>query len=192
MSIRQVGDGHSFGTFNHSSAQIETSRRAERLMDTREQVPSDRRRCIVPLVMALFVVLLLFGGSVLGSVTASISGTVRDPSGAAIVGATVTATNVETGIAQSLHTNDQGYYSFQSLALGRYDINVQQSGFRPFRETGLVLDVNSALVVDVAMQVGEVKEAVTVTSSAVHVETATTQLGEVISGQEMTSVPLVP
>ena len=191
MSIRQVGDGHSFGTFNLSSAQIETSRRAERLMDTREQVPSDRRRCIVPLVMALFVVLLLFGGSVLGSVTASISGTVRDPSGAAIVGATVTATNVETGIAQSLHTNDQGYYSFQSLALGRYDINVQQSGFRPFRETGLVLDVNSALVVDVAMQVGEVKEAVTVTSSAVHVETATTQLGEVISGQEMTSVPLV-
>jgi hypothetical protein len=145
---------------------------------------------MVLLVTAL-VTLLLFGTSAFGSVTASISGTVKDPSGAAIVGATVTATNVETGIVQRLHTNEQGYYSFQSMPLGHYDVAVQQPGFRLFRETGLVLDVNSALVVDVAMQIGEVKEAVTVSGTAVHVETATTQMGEVIGGQEMTEVPLV-
>jgi hypothetical protein len=139
----------------------------------------------------LFAILLLLCGSALGSVTASISGTVTDPSGAALVGTMVTATNVETGIAQTLHTNQQGYFTFPSLALGHYDVAVQQSGFRPFRETGVLLDVNSAVTVDVVMQVGDVKEAVTVSSTAAHVETTTTQLGEVISGNEMTSVPLV-
>ncbi len=144
-----------------------------------------------PLLLAFFATLLLLGASALASVTASISGTVTDPSGAALVGATVTATNVETGIFQTLHTNQQGYFTFPSLALGHYDVEVQQSGFRPFQETGLLLDVNSALTVDVVMKVGDVKEAVTVSSTAVHVETSTTQLGEVISGNEMTSVPLV-
>src|SRR5208337_4671233 len=127
----------------------------------------------------------------LGSVTASIAGTVTDASGAAIVGAAVTATNLETGIVQTLHTNQQGYYTFPSLALGHYDISVQQSGFAPFRETGVLLDVNSAVTVDVVLKVGDVKEAVTVSSTAAHVETTTTQLGEVISGHEMTGVPLV-
>jgi hypothetical protein len=146
---------------------------------------------MMPLVLPLFAALLLFCGSALGSVTASISGTVTDPSGAALVGTMVTATNVETGIAQTLHTNQQGYFTFPSLALGHYDVAVQQSGFRPFRETGVLLDVNSAVTVDVVMKVGDVKEAVTVSSTATHVETTTTQLGEVISGNEMTSVPLV-
>jgi hypothetical protein len=139
----------------------------------------------------VLVAVVLVSATALASVTASISGTVRDPSGLAIVGATVTATNTETGIAQTLRTNGQGYYTFQSIPLGRYNLEVQQSGFRPFRETGLVLDVNAALVVDVTLQVGEAKEAVTVSSTAVHVETATTQLGEVISAPEMTGVPLV-
>jgi hypothetical protein len=142
------------------------------------------------MLLTLLVILPLFGATALASVTASISGTVKDPSGATVVGATVIATSAETGIAQTLHTNEQGYYSFQSLPLGHYSIDVQQSGFKSFRETGLVLDVNSALVVDVTLQVGEVKESMTISSAAVHVETATTQMGEVISGHEMTEVPL--
>ncbi len=191
MGSRQIRYGQSLAAVVLSATQIERSRRAERAVGGRKQVPSNRCRSMMPLVLALFASLLLFGGSALGSVTASITGTVTDPSGAALVGATVTATNVETGIAQTLHTNQQGYFTFPSLALGHYDVEVQQSGFRPFHETGLLLDVNSALTVDVVMKVGDVKEAVTVSSTAVHVETSTTQLGEVISGNEMTSVPLV-
>ena len=150
----------------------------------------DRDHTMVTALLAVLAILLLLGGSALGSVTASISGTVKDSSGAAVVGATVTATNVETGIAQTQHTNDQGYYSFQTLSLGHYDLGVQQTGFRPFRETGMVLDVNSTLKIDVTMLVGEVQEAVTVTGDALHVETSSTQLGEVIEEKEMTSVPL--
>jgi Carboxypeptidase regulatory-like domain len=139
----------------------------------------------------LFLGLLLAAGSVYGGVTASISGTVTDATGAAVVGATVTATNVETGIAATQQTNGQGFYSFQSLALGKYTIDVEQKGFKTYRQTGLVLDVNSALVVDVALQVGQNTEKIEVSSSALHVDTANTQMGEVIEGKQMTDVPLV-
>ena len=112
MDTRQIRDGCSLGISVLSPTQIETSRHAERAMGGRQRVPSGRRRSMMPLVLPLFAVLLLFCGSALGSVTASISGTVTDASGAAIVGAAVTATNVDTGIVQTLHTNQQGYFTF--------------------------------------------------------------------------------
>jgi hypothetical protein len=139
----------------------------------------------------LFALVLLLCGQVFAGVTASISGTVKDPSGATIVGATVTATNVETGIKTTQNTNGQGYYSFQSLALGKYTIDVQHAGFKGYTETGLTLDVNQALVVDVKLTVGQVNERVEVASEALHVETASSQMGEVIENKEMTGVPLV-
>jgi len=141
--------------------------------------------------MALLTMTLLIGGRAFAGVTASISGTVKDTTGAAVVGAKVTATNTETSIASSQPTNGQGFYSFQSLPLGHYDIEVQQTGFKLYRQTGLVLDVNAALVVDVTLQVGQVTEKVEVTGSTLHVETANTQMGEVIEGKQMTGVPLV-
>ncbi|MFI5058423.1 MAG: carboxypeptidase regulatory-like domain-containing protein [Candidatus Acidiferrales bacterium] len=141
--------------------------------------------------MALLAVALLLAGRAFAGVTASISGTVKDTTGAAVVGAKVTATNTETSIASTQPTNGQGFYSFQSLPLGHYDIEVQQTGFKAYRQTGLMLDVNAALVVDVTLQVGQVSEKVEVTSNALHVETANTQMGEVIEGSRMTAVPLV-
>ena len=140
---------------------------------------------------ALLAMTLLIGGSAFAGVTASISGTVKDATGAAVVGAKVTATNTETGIASKQPTNGQGYYSFQSLPLGHYDIEVQQTGFKVYRQTGLVLDVNAALVVDVTLQVGQISEKVEVSGSMLHVESANTQMGEVIGGQQITAVPLV-
>lgn len=142
-------------------------------------------------VFIAFAFSVLLGARVYAGVTASISGTVTDASGAAIAGATVTATNVDTGVAVTQSTNSQGYYSFQSLPLGKYTIDVQQAGFKAYRRTGIVLDVNDALVVDAPMQVGQKTEKVEVESSALHVETANTQMGEVIEGKEMTDVPLL-
>jgi hypothetical protein len=146
------------------------------------------RTVVGVLVLALAV---LFCGRLNAGVTASISGTVVDASGAAVVGATVTATNVDTGIATTQSTNGQGYYSFQSLALGKYNIDVQEKGFKAYQQTGLVLDVNAALVVDVTLQVGQSTEKIVVESSALHVETSNTQMGELIAGKEMTDVPLL-
>jgi hypothetical protein len=136
-----------------------------------------------------FVVLL--GGRLLASVTASISGTVTDATAAAVAGATVSATNVDTGVVTKQQTNGQGYYSFQSLPPGKYSIDVEQTGFKSYHLSGVVLDVDAALVVDVPLQVGQKTERVEVTSETLHVETASTQMGEVITGKEMTEVPLV-
>jgi hypothetical protein len=146
------------------------------------------RTYLAVLVLALGV---LFCGRLNAGVTASISGTVTDASGAAVAGATVTATNLDTGIASTQTTNGQGFYSFQSLPLGKYTIDVQQKGFKEYQKTGLVLDVNDALVVDVPLQVGQSTEKIVVESSALHVETSSTQMGEVIAGKEMTDVPLL-
>src|SRR5260370_39994262 len=110
--------------------------------------------------MVVAIVLFAAAGQVFAGVTASISGTVTDTSGAAVVGATVTATNVDTAIAYTQHTNGQGYYSFQVLPLGKYTVEVQQTGFKGYRQTNLILDVNAALVVDVSLQVGQATEKV--------------------------------
>src|SRR5271163_3162866 len=88
----------------------------------------------------IFALALFTCGRLLAGVTASISGTVTDSSGAVIAGATVTATNVDTAVATTLTTNTQGFYSFQELPLGRYTVNVSKSGFKAYSETGVVLD----------------------------------------------------
>ena len=139
----------------------------------------------------VFTLVMFASGRLLAGVTASISGTVTDPSGGVVAGASVTATNVETGVATTLTTNTQGFYSFQSLPLGNYTISVQQSGFKGYAQTGLVLDVNSALVIDVQLAVGATTEKVEVSADTLHVDTESTQMGEVITGKTMTDVPLV-
>ncbi len=139
----------------------------------------------------LFVFVLLICGQLFAGVTASISGTVKDSSGAAIAGAAVTATNTGTGIAQTQNTNGQGYYSFQSLPLGKYTIDIQQKGFKAYRQTEITLDVNDARTVDATLQIGQTSEKVEVAADALHVETVSSQMGEVIEGKEMTDVPLV-
>ena len=141
--------------------------------------------------LLLFALVLLPSGKLFAGITATISGTVTDPTGAVVAGSTVTATNVETGVALTQTTNTDGFYSFPELPVGKYTIDVQKAGFKAYRQTDLILDVNQALKVDVALQIGETSEKVEVSSSALHVDTESTQMGEVITGKEMTDVPLV-
>lgn len=134
----------------------------------------------------LMLAIALSTGLVWGSVTGSISGTVTDPTGAVVPGAPVLALNTETGIQTSTRTDRAGFYSFPSLPTGHYEVQIKASGFREYRETGLVLDVNSALRVDAALQVGAVTQQVSVSATAAHVETSNTQIGEVIGTTKMT------
>jgi hypothetical protein len=126
-----------------------------------------------------------------GSVTGSISGVVRDTTGAVIPATEVVALNTQTGVRWTSVTDAQGFYSFQALPIGTYDVEVSKSGFTGYRHTGLILDVNSALSVDATLSVGEVVQKVTVTSTVVHVDTTSTQMGEVINSNKITDVPLV-
>lgn len=140
-------------------------------------------------IRAFWVSLLLLT-SLYASINGSISGLVTDSSGAVVANAAITAINTQTGIKSTTRTDDKGFYSFPSLPIGTYDVDIQQTGFKSFRKTGLVLDANSALRADAALPVGTVSEKIEVQSNAVQVETQSTQLGEVISGSKMTSVPL--
>lgn len=142
-------------------------------------------------ICVLAFLVLVPCGLLLAGVTASLSGTVTDPSGAIVAGATVTATNVDTGVASTQTTNAQGVYSFPELPPGKYVLDVRQTGFKEYTQKDLVLDVNNALTIDVALQVGAATEKIEVSADALHVDTETTQMGEVITGKEMTDVPLV-
>jgi hypothetical protein len=124
------------------------------------------------------------------SITGSISGVVTDQNGGVVVGAKVAAIETQTGVRSEITTDSQGFYNFPALAVGKYDVEVQSPGFKLYRQSGLVIDVNSALRVDVRLQVGEVSERVTVSSEAVHVETESTQNGQVINGAKILAIPL--
>ena len=120
----------------------------------------------------------------------SISGTVEDRSGAVIPKAAVTATNTDTGVRQVVTTNGAGAYSFPSLPVGHYDVDIAAAGFKPYRRASIMVDVNSALLVDAVLELGESSETITVKESAVQVETASTQLGDVITAANVAALPL--
>jgi hypothetical protein len=126
----------------------------------------------------------------LSSVGGRIQGTVSDSSGAVIPQATVIAINLATGVEQTATTRQDGTYSFAVLPVGRYKIEVTFPHLASYTRTAIVLDADSSLVIDATLQSAREKQTVNVTDSAVHVEAASTQLGEVISGQTMALAPL--
>jgi hypothetical protein len=105
--------------------------------------------------------------------------------------AKVTATETATAVQHTIISDGRGFYSFQSLPVGRYDVEVDAPGFKPLRRTGVVIDVDSKVVVDASLAIGERTDAVIVSESAAHLETVDTQMGEVITGKQMTAVPLI-
>lgn len=141
-------------------------------------------------LIALVLVFLLGAAVVWGSVTGSISGTVRDSSGAVIPGASVVALNTETGIESSTRTDARGFYSLPALPVGHYNVEIQARGFQRYQQTGLVLDINTALRVDATLRVGAVSQQIAVTATALHVATSSTQMGDVIGATKMAALPL--
>ena len=141
--------------------------------------------------ISTLVGLLLTSCAILVSaVTGSLSGTLKDPSGAMIPGATVTVTNTAQGLQNKTKSDAKGAYAFPSLPVGRYDLQIQAAGFGPEKRSGLVIDANSALQVDVTMTMAEKVEEVTVAEDAAQVETSSTQVGQVVTGNEMSSLGL--
>ena len=146
----------------------------------------NHQRASVLVVAGLFLAL----GLAWASITGSISGLVTDPTGAVISGASVVATNTQTGVKTAVTSDTKGFYSLPTLAIGTYELQVTQTGFKSYTRTGLVIDANSALRVDAALQVGSINEKIEVRTDSVHVETESSQMGEVIAGKTMTAVPL--
>jgi hypothetical protein len=133
---------------------------------------------------------LLLSAAAWGSVGGSISGTVKDPAGSVVAHVHVTVREIGTGMAQQTHSNAKGYYTLPVLPVGRYELDVEAAGFQSYERKDIVLDTNAALTLDVMLEVGRDAQTVSVTDNPLHVEAVSTQLGEVISGRQMTAVPL--
>jgi Carboxypeptidase regulatory-like domain len=136
------------------------------------------------------LIALFSAGLAWAIVGGSISGTVKDPSGRVVVKANVSIREVGTGLSYKTHTDSNGYYTLPVLPVGRYELSVQASGFRGYQRKDIVLDTNAALRLDAPLVVGGIDETVSVNDETLHVETTSTQLGQVISGRQMTAVPL--
>ncbi len=124
------------------------------------------------------------------SINGSISGVVKDPTGAVIPNAEVSVTDLSTNVTQTVHTDDLGGYSFLSLPVGRYKLVVRAAGFAAYVETDITLNDNDKLRFDVTLKVGQATQQVEVAASAVHTETASTQLGDVVQSRTMEALPL--
>src|SRR5262245_31656826 len=122
--------------------------------------------------------------------TAQISGTVKDQSGAVLPGVEVTVTQIETGIARSAVTNENGSYVLPNLAIGPYRLEAGLPGFRTFAQTGIVLQVNSSAVINPVLEVGQITEQVEVQANTALVETRSLSVGQVMETARIVELPL--
>src|SRR5580704_8519923 len=142
-------------------------------------------------VSALILVILLSSTISRADVTGSIQGVVRDKSQAAVAGAHIIVTNVQTNFKQEVTSSADGSYRILALAVGTYNLSVTADGFRTFVETAIVVKVNDQMQIDVMLEVGSVQaETVKVEANAVQVQTESTQLGDVIDSKKMLALPL--
>jgi len=148
-------------------------------------------RCVLFCLSAALIVLLLNAQPLWAQAeTATISGTATDPSGAALVNASVQATNTGTGVSQSTVTDAQGRYRIPDLPVGTYDIQATLSGFQTVVHKGVTLSVGGAAVVDFSLPVGKVSETVNVEGNVSQVQTTTSEVSTLISPQQMRNLPL--
>jgi hypothetical protein len=122
--------------------------------------------------------------------TGSIAGTVKDSSGALVVGAKVTVADVDRGLTLSTVTSDLGEYVAGPLRVGNYTVTVEQPGFKKAVSVPVALDVQQRIVVNVTMEVGQVSEHIEVSGAAPLLETETSSLGQVIDNKRVANLPL--
>ena len=152
-----------------------------------------RERLGISILLFITAAFLSLGSIAFSQVTtAAIHGTVTDASGAVVPNATVTALNNATGIATTATTNASGYYTLAALQVGGpYTIKIVASGFQNFQSTGFMLTVNANVEVSAKMIVGAALQTVTVSASSVQVETANTQLEQVVPESDIEDLPML-
>ncbi len=136
------------------------------------------------------IVFVLVAASARAQVSAILSGTVTDQSGAAISASTVAAESVDTGVARSTVTDAQGHYQFFSLPVGQYEIRSGKAGFTEEVRTGVHLVVGQSATVDMELRVGESSQQVTVNGDAPLVGVTTENIAGLVGEQQIKNLPL--
>jgi len=147
--------------------------------------------CILLVFVCWCIFALLFSSiAIAAKINGSLTGEVKDTTGAAITDAAVMLTDPDIGMTLRTKTNNAGYYYFASVPVGYYDLIVVASSFRTYRQSSIVVNVNSVVRVDAALQLGEIKDAVTVVGSTVSLDTDSTQMGEGMVSSTINTLPL--
>ena len=147
-----------------------------------------KRQLLIPGVVVLVV---LLSHLAMAQDTASLTGTVRDVTGAVLPKANVVVKNSATGSTRELVTNSDGEYLAAALAPGRYDIAVTAAGFRKYQAKDVTLRVAQSARIDVTLQVGDVNSEVTVQGEGLaKVSTQSSELSGTITGKELTQLQL--
>ena len=139
---------------------------------------------------ALLMLLLTFAGAGAQESRGSLTGNVTDPNGASLPGATVEIRNLDTNVANTVTTNDEGNFTFPLLNPGRYTLTVTAQGFAPATRENLEIRVADRLTLDVPLSVTGVGETVTTVATAPVLETGSVSTGTTISTQQIAELPL--
>ena len=124
------------------------------------------------------------------TITGTISGIVTDPTGAVIPGATVAVTALSTNLRYTAVTDGAGFYSFPVLPVDHYTVTLAQPGYEDFVMSGVTINANSAIRVDIGLQIGAVQNSITVAANLLQIETQNTQMGDVIEDKKIVAAPL--
>src|SRR6185312_8507992 len=148
-------------------------------------------RALAGSVLLLLAALFLLPSSALAQeVTASIVGTVVDPSGAAVNGATITAKDLDRGTVLTTTTNDAGAFNISSVPVGRYQVKVEAKGFQSVINQSLTVSLNQTARLNIQMRIGQTTETVEVSGEAPLLQTDTSLLGNLVDSATLSSLPL--
>jgi hypothetical protein len=142
------------------------------------------------------MLLLMLGVAMLPGIvraqTASINGTVTDPSGAVVPGATVAAVNEDTNASRDTQTGNTGAYSISNLVPGKYDITIEKSGLKTVKFAAVTLTVDQALTLDAKLEISVASQTVTVEGTTVApIDTTDSQVSNVVDEKQLLALPLI-
>ncbi len=120
----------------------------------------------------------------------TITGTVKDPTGASVPGAKVSVRNEGTGISRDTTTNEAGVYTVSNIPAGAYSVTVEGQGFKKYTKSGNLLDANVPLGVDVILEVGQISDSVNVTAEASRLQTESATLGLTVDQRQVQDLML--
>jgi hypothetical protein len=137
---------------------------------------------------AALAAVVLLAPSAWAQENATITGSVSDPTGAVVPNVAITLTNVATGQARETVSNSSGIYNFSNVGVGHFNLDATAPGFQKFTRTDIVVNTDQTLKEDVALTVGNAAQTVTVQANALQVQSETSELSTLITGQQVTQL----
>src|SRR5499427_5642102 len=148
---------------------------------------TNRKGLLLAALMALLASVAALGQTP----TATLSGVVRDASGALVPNVKITARNASTGATRDATTDSEGRYNLTNLGPGQYEVRAERAGFKTAAQSGVILTVGGAAVLDLTVQIGEVSEIVEVKQEEPLIEPTKAELSRVVNERSIESLPII-